>query len=658
MKTIIKVFSKITGLVLAFFIFFTTYCFFDPNVFLKPKHIDYALKKTSFLQSWSWTKGEINHKWLSWNQREFNGNFQNLCFVYVKPDIKINSCMEELSWNILMKWTLKEGFNFIITRPLFIDSKKTKITLINNELDIKNKNTGVDYFRYWDLLFNPAIPDLDFNFRSIDFLKNDKLTSFDLKLIKANKTLSIKAFNYEMIGNVKRITIFAPHELLIPYDLKTKTPLYLNELKLEAVIGKLKTPIKITGKIATANLLIHSEISRDLFKQKNIIKNILLKTTASLEIDTVVETINRLILPPFNILPAPLNVLEGSLKIKLVAENVEDKKDTVLVKCFTSLAMSGANQLLILDLSSDFPFELKNKLIGPVALEIDLKKVSIRLPKLSRSSFPPQLRPDSRFKGGNIIAENISSPRKKRFNSKRKINFELNLEALGEKAIQLRTNLLDEVLKLNFKMQIKNKTIQTGYVLIHPLRTTIFKRPIYIANLKIEFNAPLEPKIISTIEFHLPEYLVTLKLIGPLSKPRYSFLSNPLLPERDIVAVLLFGKPLRALGPDDKTTTKNANQIISQGILSLAVLYYLAESPIESIGYDPDTKIVSAQFGLGRKSSLYVTNKNSDNGLNSYGIRRSLGKGWYLDSSVQKKTDALKNEENDLGVLLERIISY
>jgi hypothetical protein len=656
MNKTVKVLSIITGLILAFFIFFAALFFFDPSILLAPKNIDDVLKKTTILKSWSWTKGEINHKWISWNQREFNGSFQNLCLVYWRPDIKINSCMEELSWNILIKWTFKEGFNFIITRPLLIDSKKTKITFLKSEFTFKHNNTYIEYFHYWSLLFSSAVPNLDFNFRSIDLLKNGKLTSFDLKLIKTRKNLSIKAFNYELIGNVKRITISTPQKLLLPYKLKTKIPLYLNELKLEAGIGELKIPIKITGKIATANLFIHSEISREIFKQKNIVKYILLKTTVSLEIDKVDKTIKNLILPPYNILPAPLNVMEGSLKIKLAAENVATKKDIVLVKCFTSLAMSGANQLIILDLSTNFPFELKDKLIGPIALGINLKKVYIRLPKLSRSSFPPQMWPDSRFKKVNIISKNITSLRKKRLKSK--INFELKLEALDEKAIQLKTNLLDEVLKLNLKIEIKNKSIHNGYVLIHPLKTTIFKRPIYIVNLKIEFNAPLEPRIISTIEFHLPEYLVTLKLIGPLSKPRYSFSSTPPLPESDIVAVLLFGKPLSALGPDDKTTIKNANQIISQGILSLAVLYYLAGSPIESIGYDPDTKVVSAQFGIGRKSSLYLTNKNSNNGLNTYGIRQSLGKGWYIDSTVQNKTDIEKSKGSDFGILLERIISY
>lgn len=84
--------------------------------------------------------------------------------------------------------------------------------------------------------------------------------------------------------------------------------------------------------------------------------------------------------------------------------------------------------------------------------------------------------------------------------------------------------------------------------------------------------------------------------------------------------------------------------------------YYLAGSPIESIGYDPESNEISAQIGIGTKNSLRV--EGSDNGLNSAGVRRAIGKGWYIDSSVQKVINKNGAICGDYGVLLERIISY
>lgn len=657
MKSVLKIILVLVGLFSILLVAFATVLFFNPTMLIKPKYIDYALKKTSILNSWSWSRAEITHKWIRWNQREFTGNFKNLCLDYDKSNININSCMEEVSWNLELKWKYKLGFSYFIKRPLIIDSKKTKISL-KNTLGEKKESAGTDYLFYWNILFN-STPDLDFNFRSIDLLKDGKLTPFNLRLIKSRGILSVKALNYELTGTAKKITILAQKKFLLPYDLKTKKPLYINELKLLAEIKESKITINIKSKIDTAELNIQSEISREQLKQpENWLENLLLQTNAHLEISKVSKTIKKVVRPPFNILPAPFNVMEGSLKINLTTQKLQTEKNSMLIKITTSLDMAGASQFILMDLSTEFPFKLNDRSIGAITIGIDLKKVSIRLPKLSKSGLPPQLSPDSRFKGVKNVAENVSAPPHTKKKSKRKIEYKLNLEALGDRALQLKTNLLDEILKLNFKLEIEDKTIQDGHIVIHPLRTTIFKRPIYITSLRINFDAPLEPKIISIVEFNLPEYLITLKLEGPLSKPRHSFSSNPPLPQDDIIAVLLFGKPLSALGPDDKTTTKNANQIISQGILSLAVLYYLAGSPVESIGYDPDSKVVSAQFGLGTKSSLYVTNKSSESGLNSYGIRHSLGKGWYIDSSVQKKTDTIKSNGSDYGVLLERIISY
>lgn len=232
----------------------------------------------------------------------------------------------------------------------------------------------------------------------------------------------------------------------------------------------------------------------------------------------------------------------------------------------------------------------------------------------------------------------------------------MHLQALGENALHINTNLLDETLRLNFDLLVENGEVKKGFIQTFPLTTTVFKRKIVIPSLRVVFSAPLEPQIIATIEFHLPEYKVTLELEGPMSSPRQAFSSNPPLPLDDIYAVILFGRPLSGLDPDDRSAAKKSNQILSQGILSLAVLYYFAGSPVESLGYDPESNELSAQIGLGAKNSLRVGTSGS--GLNSAGVRRSLGKGWYIDSSVQRTTNDNGTSGPDYGVLLERIISY
>lgn len=613
--------------------------FFYPTYIVNPKNINFALEQSDFLETWSWKSGEINHQWVKWNHRHFSGKFDDLCLKKVATEFTVDGCMEKVEWNFDLKWNFNSGFSYDIKKPLMIVSKKYKIYLKDDQ-----SLTAPDYLAYWNTLWSGVLPDFNINFESLEIVKNQKSKVIDLTVLKKAESLTASSLHYQLRATPEEIIVTGTKKISVPYDLKTVNPLYFEELKLIAKIQKDRIPFEITSKIATTKLVLNSEISKQVLRQKlthaQLWEKILLNTKGVLKINKITETIKTLIKPPFNVLPAPFNSMEGPLDLELSVY----KSDQLIIKIVSMLNMSGAGQFLILDLNSEFSYDLKNNSFGPGLFGVDFKKVLLSLPKLSRTKLPPQFRPDPRFKKDTPVK------------IKKKVT--MSLEATGENALAIKTNLLDEILKLNFKFNISGSTIQDGYIEAKPLRTKVFKRPVYLSNLKVTFDAPLEPQIHSTIEFHLPDYLITLKLAGPLSKPRTAFSSKPPLPEDDIIAVLLFGRPLAGLNPEDKTATKGATQIISQGVLSLAVLYYFAGSPVESIGYDPDTKVVSAQFGLGRKNSLRVESAKKSGGIGTYGIRHALGKGWYIDSTVEESTNVSSSGGKNLGVLLERIISY
>lgn len=634
--------------------------FFNPTLLINPKTINFALKKTHVLKSWSWNKGEVEHHWISWNHRKFRGSFQNFCLSYQKPGVALESCMEDVEWNLDLRWTLKAGFEYGVNQPLIINSNKSKITLGENEKNnVDEKSEQPDFVKYWGLLWKRIVPDMNFKFKSIEIIQPKKATTIDVELLKIKNGLTIKSMGYELIGSEKKIAINAPKKVLIPMDLKTKNPLFFDELKLVALIEDKVISMNMNAEVESAKLKINSGINRNFLKKKHstpeLLKHILLATDGTLEINKLVATLGRLIRAPYNILPTPLNSMEGSFKIHVLAA---DENNNVLIKITSSLDLTGVKQALVLDLQTDFPLDLVKYSPGPISASLDFKRVSLLLPKFSKNKLPPQLKPDSRFKNTSIeVEDKTPGKRKKRkVSTHKEIEYKMDVEALGEKALSIRTNLLDEILRLNFKLHIEDKTITNGFIQTYPLKTTVFKRPISISSIRLIFNAPKEPEIVATIEFNLPDYAITLKLDGPLSKPRQVFSSQPPMPTDDIFAVLLFGRPLSGLNPDDKLAAAGASQIISQGILSLAVLYYFAGSPIESLGYNPDSKAISAQFGLGAKNSLQVSSDKG--GLGTVGVRHSLGKGWYIESSVQKSSSGNTSGGGDYGVLLERIKSY
>ncbi len=79
-------------------------------------------------------------------------------------------------------------------------------------------------------------------------------------------------------------------------------------------------------------------------------------------------------------------------------------------------------------------------------------------------------------------------------------------------------------------------------------------------------------------------------------------------------------------------------------------------APVEYVGFDPDSKNATAQFGLTRKTSLRVG--GGQEGMNAGGLRHSLGKGWYVDSTVQKSQSPSTEDRKNYGVILERVIAY
>lgn len=660
MKKILFIILGMIGFLIFLIATAAIFIFVDPTIILKPETINFALSKTHVLKTWSFQEMHFDHKWIKWNHRVFKGSLKDFCFVKETVEKKIDVCLNTVEWNVDLEWNKGKGLTYIVHEPLTIVSDKLIVTTLKDE-----ETSSPDYFKIWDRLWGVFIPDINLDLKSVDLinLTKEKPESkhFKLKLKKDSQQITAEALDFKLIATKNKIVLTRDQPIKLPMDLKTKNPLYFRELNLVGDIKKTNVSLFLTGKIDTAKVHIESNVMKKWVTGKlpanTVLKNILLETKGTLQVEKFKHTLFKLMKPPFNQLPAPVNAMEGTFVINLKTERT-DNTNEVMMLVRSDVDLEGAKQFLKFHLDSNFPFDVKSKKPGPFVLALEFEKVALMLPKLEKNKLPPQFKPDPRFYRGSELAKKELKKKMQKKQGK-KTNFALEIEAPKERALQIKTNLLDEILKLYFDLKIDEGIIQTGFIQTLPLKTTIFRRSVTINSMRFNFHAPIETDIVADIDFNLPEYTVTLKLAGPLSKPRTAFSSKPPLPQDDIIAVLLFGRPLNDLDSDDKTASKKTNQIISQGLLSLSVLYFFAGSPIQSIGYDPETKEVSAQVGLGRKSSLRVSSESG--GVRKAGVRRSLGKGWYVNTTVQKNSalsTTTSGTGNDYGVLLERIISY
>lgn len=643
----------IFSLLLLLILVLVSILFFKPTLFINPTNLDYALQKAKILKSYSWSEAEISHEWVKWNKRNIKGHFKNLCFEFENESARLKTCLAEISWDFQLNYEWKIGLKSITNRPIYVRGEFSEISIKDNP-EAPKDNTPPDVWRYWSVLWGDLIPDFDFKFLKNELITKGKKFQFDVALVKTPKEMKGESMGVKLIADPNGFLIIAPPRYKVPGNLKFEPPLILHDVKLQGLIKKEIVLLELTGALESLPFQMNSSVDLPLkgdLAGLGFRKKVLLATKGEINVPQVKRAIGRFAPRPFNVLPAPLNSMDGTIKV-LITTSDTGKKESVMIKAKTLIDLQGAEQVLLMELGTGLRLNLVTSKPETVLVDVDFKKVNLKLPRISKKSLPPQFTPDSRIKTG------LSPQAKKDQGKKPDMDLNLRLEAKEENSLQMASNLLDEPLRVNFDLNIEKGSLKNGFVKSLPLKTTVFKRPIKIPSMQINFNYPIEPVLIGQVVFLLPEYKITMDLEGPLSKPRYAFSSVPALSRNDIYSVLLFGRPMADLDPDDKRAAGQTNQVLAQGIMSLSVLYFLAGSPVEYIGYDPDSKSATAQFRLGSKSSLRVGGDSE--GLNSTGIRRSIGKGWYIDTSAtgSQKTGTSSSTARDYGVLLEKILAY
>lgn len=623
--------------------------YMKPDIAFNTKNLDRILERTQILKEWKWDKGEINLTPYDWNTFNLHISFTNFCFTYVHESADIKSCLDKIKIDADIDYDLKDGLKITSKAPLLLVSSFSDIRLKESNTP-KEASPPPDVWGIWQMLWGQLVPELDISFSNINLHTKEKSFNFGLNLQKSKNYFKLSSFDFLIEGTPKGIQIQGPESYKLPIENESFPPLHLNKFFLSAPIREKGIAISIKGSLESAPFEISTNLALPLvddFSSVTFLRKMALETNGSLQLHQIKRTLKTHGRPPYNELPAPINAMDGSIIFNFKTQKTNIFEE-VLILGNLKINLESKDQALDLELDVNAPLNLETFKPGQIGLGIKLDKVLIQLPKVSKTSVPPQFLPDSRFKSNKEIQA-------KKKPAKPAQEIEVRLNAQGENALNLKTDLLDEVLRINFNLEADQKGLKKGYVKILPLKTTVFKRPIQVRDILIKFQETVDPVIDAHIEFPLPEYRIFLELEGPVSKPKYAFRSEPPLPQNDIYAVLLFGRPMADLDPDTQGAAGQTNKILSQGILSLSVLYFLAGSPVEYIGYDPNSKEAQAQIGLGKKTSLRVGAR--EGGQTSTGIRRSLGKGWYIDTSVQSATSS-SNSGNDYGVLLERIIAY
>jgi len=275
---------------------------------------------------------------------------------------------------------------------------------------------------------------------------------------------------------------------------------------------------------------------------------------------------------------------------------------------------------------------MKGGRIGNVTFEFDVNfdDVQLQLPNLKLAGLPALI-PDKRILLKPGTEEKPSEPVP--------VDYVLKLHTPELRPIRILSNLtpkyvpvaVDVVMKKDDTME---KAEHSGTVTIQKFPVKLFSRKATIEHLKLTLTDPIDKSAVEGL-IYLPciDMTIILELVGTAGEPVISLASRPPMTQNDIISTLLYGEPMNALDSDRSDSVNNMNAALANNSIALTTFLLLGSTPIQSIGYNPDTGLFTARVKLGRKTSLLMSSSETSKEL---GLRRRLGKGFSIKSGYEK----------------------
>ncbi|MFW7379838.1 MAG: translocation/assembly module TamB domain-containing protein [Oligoflexus sp.] len=347
-------------------------------------------------------------------------------------------------------------------------------------------------------------------------------------------------------------------------------------------------------------------------------------------------------------IPAPLNQLRGVAACQIRGRYVSyDERDQFPLSCQVDL--ESVKQAVEFDMGGQLVLEKKQDKIQPhLNADLNLQRLEVALPDFNIGQQVPKLRPDERFVVGQVPpreAKKAFVQQETKKNEKEPpINFSylLRVRSAREDSILVHSNLLGQPLPLAVNVDISSEEGMDGQVSIADYRVRLFRREAFVQNVRLELHRDRQDHpIAGRVLFDTRDYTIQLNILGTAESPTFVLESTPPLPEKDLYGILLFGSQPEALTSDKVRSLDETRAAIADGAIGLLSMYYLASTPIESIGYNPHDGMFTARVAL--QEGLTLTVGTDAERAGEVGLRKRIGENWSIE------TRALRGEEGAAG---------
>jgi hypothetical protein len=262
-----------------------------------------------------------------------------------------------------------------------------------------------------------------------------------------------------------------------------------------------------------------------------------------------------------------------------------------------------------------------------VGMDVMLTDVKLAMPRLDLEA-PPRLLPDSRIKRFSEIQKQEADEA-----SDSDLDYQLRV-LTGSTPVRLSSNLARAPIPIHLKIEMGRDLPPSGVIRVARFPVELFRRNAVVDHFEMALADPTsESRIDGAVRIRYTDYTITALLIGSARKPVVKLVSDPPLPEEQLIAVLLFGREMEELDSDQNYSVGNTRAALADSAIGLASLYAFASTPIQSVGYDPSRREVTAKVRLGEGTSLNLGGTTAGQ-VSNVGIRRRLGPSWSIQTGV------------------------
>ncbi len=336
-------------------------------------------------------------------------------------------------------------------------------------------------------------------------------------------------------------------------------------------------------------------------------------------------------------IPAPFNTLDG--RIYCNVEGRIQKMGEVMnlpLECGTEL--SSATQAMYI--KAQGAVEKANDQKPVIRLAIGLNKLTFELPKLALNGSVPQIFPDKRI----MTAEERAKADGK-VDEALPVVLDMRITTPPERPLTLVTTLQPTPIPISIDLSMKGDRVDPlGTIAVKQYRVSFLKKKALVDHISLILTPDEEqPQLDGLVVFQDPDVKINLKLSGSVDRPFYELESVPPRSPTELLSIVLYGGNPDALDEENLRSVDETRAAMVDGAIGLLSMYYLASTPIDSVGYNPYTGLFRARVRVAQGLSLTV---GSDLGgaRQSLTLRKRLTENWSFETGAETDEETHENK--------------